>query len=150
MPRPGGPATGAPSTTRHRSSILSAFSYPEVLPCSLLQHRAGHEPRGLESAPGANGHADGGHRHCAGIGDQGRRPFRPPHRARSGQRGCAQPDIFVRPDIQDIRVLDFYRFEEIFKQGIPARNALETELRERLDASSRGNSPQRAMTSTPS
>lgn len=61
-----------------------------------------------------------------------------------------QPDIFVRPDIQDIRVLDFYRFEEIFKQGIPARDALETELRERLGASSRGNSPQRAMTSTPS
>jgi NTE family protein len=43
-----------------------------------------------------------------------------------------QPDILVRPDIQDIRVLDFYRFEEIFEQGAPARDELEAELRRKI------------------
>lgn len=43
-----------------------------------------------------------------------------------------QPDILMQPDIQDVRVLDFYRFEEIFEQGLPARDALESELRKRL------------------
>ena len=61
-----------------------------------------------------------------------------------------QPDIFVRPDIQDVRVLEFYRFEEIFAQGIPARDALEAELRRRTGASSRWHPLQRPTTSTPS
>ncbi len=43
-----------------------------------------------------------------------------------------QPDILVQPDIKDVRVLDFYRFEDIFEQGRPARDELEAELRERL------------------
>ena len=43
-----------------------------------------------------------------------------------------QPDILVQPEIKDVRVLDFYRFEEIFEQGRPAQDALEAELRERL------------------
>lgn len=64
-----------------------------------------------------------------------------------------QPDIVVRPDIQDIRVLDFYRSEEIFEQGIPARDAFEAELRQRVvpvEPSSRRNPPQRTTISTPS
>lgn len=43
-----------------------------------------------------------------------------------------RPDILVQPEIADVRVLDFHRFEDIFKQGRPARDALEAELRERL------------------
>lgn len=43
-----------------------------------------------------------------------------------------QPDILVQPDIRDVRVLDFYRFEDIFEQGRVARDALESELRQRL------------------
>ncbi len=46
-----------------------------------------------------------------------------------------EPDILVRPEIKDIRVLDFYRFEDIFEQGRPARDALEAELRELLGRS---------------
>jgi NTE family protein len=42
------------------------------------------------------------------------------------------PDFLVRPDIRDVRVLDFYRFEEIFEQGRPARDALEADLRTHL------------------
>lgn len=43
-----------------------------------------------------------------------------------------EPDIMVRPEIEDVRVLEFYRFENIPEQGRPARDALEKELRERL------------------
>ncbi|TVP83715.1 MAG: patatin-like phospholipase family protein [Thioalkalivibrio sp.] len=43
-----------------------------------------------------------------------------------------EPDIMVRPEIEGVRVLEFYRFEDIFEQGRPARDALEAELRERL------------------
>jgi NTE family protein len=43
-----------------------------------------------------------------------------------------QPDILVQPDIMDVRLLDFYRFHEIFEQGRPARDALEADLRKRL------------------
>jgi NTE family protein len=44
-----------------------------------------------------------------------------------------QPDILVQPDIKDVRLLDFYRFQEIFELGRPARDALEAELRRRLE-----------------
>ncbi|AGA32877.1 Patatin [Thioalkalivibrio nitratireducens DSM 14787] len=43
------------------------------------------------------------------------------------------PDFLVRPDIQDVRVLDFHRFEDIFEQARPARDALEADLRQYLD-----------------
>jgi NTE family protein len=43
-----------------------------------------------------------------------------------------QPDFLVRPDIRDVRVLDFHRFEDIFEQARPARDALEAGLRARL------------------
>ena len=43
-----------------------------------------------------------------------------------------EPDFMVTPDIRDVRVMDFYRFEEILRQAEPARDALETGLRDRL------------------
>jgi NTE family protein len=42
------------------------------------------------------------------------------------------PDIYVAPDIRNIRVLDFHRFEDIFRQAQPAKAALKRELRRRL------------------
>ena len=42
------------------------------------------------------------------------------------------PDIYLAPDIRNVRVLDFYRFEEIFRQTKPAKAALKRELGRRL------------------
>lgn len=42
------------------------------------------------------------------------------------------PDIYLAPDIRNIKVLDFYRFEEIFQQTRPAKAALKRELQRRL------------------
>jgi NTE family protein len=39
-----------------------------------------------------------------------------------------QPDIYVRPDIRDIRVLEFYKAREVFEQAEPARRRLAGEL----------------------
>ena len=43
-----------------------------------------------------------------------------------------EPDFMVTPDIRDVRVMDFYRFEEILRQAEPALDALEAGLRDRL------------------
>jgi len=43
-----------------------------------------------------------------------------------------RPDIFLRPDIRNVRVLEFYRFQEIFRQAEPARDRLRRELLARL------------------
>jgi NTE family protein len=45
-----------------------------------------------------------------------------------------QPDILIRPDIRDVRVLEFHRFGEIFEQARPAQEALRQELKARLIA----------------
>ena len=42
------------------------------------------------------------------------------------------PDIYLAPDIRNVRVLDFYRFEDIFRQTESAKAALKRELRRRL------------------
>lgn len=42
----------------------------------------------------------------------------------------APPDIFIAPEIRDIRALEFYRAEEVFTQAEPAMR----ELRQRLEA----------------
>lgn len=42
---------------------------------------------------------------------------------------CQPPHIYIHPDLKNIRVLDFNRFEEIYKQTIPARNKLKRALR---------------------
>jgi NTE family protein len=39
------------------------------------------------------------------------------------------PHIYIHPDLNNIRVLDFHRFEEIYKLATPARNKLKRALR---------------------
>ena len=39
------------------------------------------------------------------------------------------PDIYIRPALENIRVLDFNRAEEIYSQSMPARNELRSKLR---------------------
>ena len=44
------------------------------------------------------------------------------------RRRLAEPDIFLAPEITDVRVLEFYRYELIFKQGQPEADRLKREL----------------------
>jgi len=46
-----------------------------------------------------------------------------------------QPDFLVRPDIKDVRVLEFYRFAEIFEQARPALETFRRDLALRLERS---------------
>jgi NTE family protein len=39
------------------------------------------------------------------------------------------PHIYIHPDLNNIRVLDFHRFEEIYEQAMPARKKLKRALR---------------------
>lgn len=39
------------------------------------------------------------------------------------------PQIYIRPQLEDIRVLEFNRVDEIYRQAMPARARLEQELR---------------------
>ena len=39
------------------------------------------------------------------------------------------PHIYIRPDLENIRVLDFNRAEEIYSQSMPARNELRRKMR---------------------
>jgi NTE family protein len=39
------------------------------------------------------------------------------------------PDIYIRPELQDIRVLEFNRVDEIYAQAVPARDELRQALR---------------------
>ena len=43
-----------------------------------------------------------------------------------------RPDIFPRPAIRDVRLLEFYRFEKIYRQAAPEQARLERELEARL------------------
>ena len=42
------------------------------------------------------------------------------------------PDIFIRPTLEDIRVHEFDRVDEIYQQAMPAGNKLKQELRKRI------------------
>ncbi len=42
---------------------------------------------------------------------------------------CRPPDIYIRPELNDIRVLDFNKFEDIYQQAKPASNKLKRALR---------------------
>lgn len=44
------------------------------------------------------------------------------------------PDIYIRPELQDIRVLEFNRVDEIYAQAAPARDELKQALRAGLGA----------------
>jgi NTE family protein len=50
------------------------------------------------------------------------------------KRKLAEPDIYIRPEIVDVRALEFYRAEEIFAQAEPAKARLKDELRRALAA----------------
>ena len=41
---------------------------------------------------------------------------------------CLQPDIFVHPGIHDIKLLDFNKVEEVFKQSAPAMEELRAKI----------------------
>jgi NTE family protein len=54
------------------------------------------------------------------------------------------PDIYIRPEILDVRVLEFYRAGEIFEAAMPARRELNRELRRLLGShGGPGGSPRR-------
>ena len=42
---------------------------------------------------------------------------------------CQPPHIYIHPDLNNIRVLDFHRFEEIYAQARPAQKKLKRALR---------------------
>lgn len=44
-----------------------------------------------------------------------------------------KPDIYVRPEIQDVRLLEFSKIEEVFVQTAPAVEALKKQLAERYE-----------------
>jgi len=48
------------------------------------------------------------------------------------RRRLAEPDIFLAPEVTDVRVLEFYRYEQIFSQAKPAAEHLKRELEARL------------------
>lgn len=46
----------------------------------------------------------------------------------AGMLAQRQPDIYIKPDIHDVRVLEFYKAEQIFAAAQPAARNLETKL----------------------
>jgi NTE family protein len=40
-----------------------------------------------------------------------------------------RPDIYIRPEIRDVRVLEFYKAEQVFGQALPAKQQLIKALR---------------------
>lgn len=46
---------------------------------------------------------------------------------------AASPDIYIEPEITDIRVLEFYKAAEIFKQAEPTKQQFKSELEKWLD-----------------
>ena len=47
----------------------------------------------------------------------------------SAKMGQREPDIFIAPQISDIRALEFYNADTVFEQAEPAKEQLESELR---------------------
>ena len=45
----------------------------------------------------------------------------------------SRPDIYIKPDIQDVRLLHFNRIESIMEQAAPAAEQLRKELIKQLD-----------------
>ena len=41
---------------------------------------------------------------------------------------CLQPDIFVHPGIHDIKLLDFNKVEDVFKQAEPTMEELRIKI----------------------
>ena len=45
----------------------------------------------------------------------------------------SRPDIYIAPDISDVRVLEFHKAEHIFRQAQPAKDRLKRELEKRMN-----------------
>ena len=43
-----------------------------------------------------------------------------------------QPDIYVEPDIEDIRLLEFYKAAQVFRQAQPAKEQFKRDLELKL------------------
>ena len=43
-----------------------------------------------------------------------------------------RPDIYIRPDITNVRVLEFYKADQVFKQALPEKRSLVKALRRKL------------------
>lgn len=54
------------------------------------------------------------------------------HTIVQGKYALRPPDISITPDIVDIRALEFYKVDTIFKQAMPAKEQLKRELAARL------------------
>jgi NTE family protein len=44
----------------------------------------------------------------------------------------ARPDIYVEPEIEDIRLLEFYKAAQVFRQAQPAKEQFRQDLQLRL------------------
>ena len=42
---------------------------------------------------------------------------------------CQKPQIYIRPDIRNVRVLEFYKARQIFEQSLPAMRQLQRDLK---------------------
>jgi len=42
----------------------------------------------------------------------------------------SKPDIYLRPDIQGVRIFDFGKLDEVFRQAAPAASRLRRQLKE--------------------
>ena len=43
------------------------------------------------------------------------------------------PDIYIAPEIADIKMLEFYKADQIFKQAKPAKDLLRREIEKLLE-----------------
>jgi len=44
-----------------------------------------------------------------------------------------RPDIYIKPNISDVRILEFHKAEHVFRQAQPAKDQLKRELEKRLN-----------------
>jgi len=54
------------------------------------------------------------------------------HSIVAGKMALRPPDIMIRPEIADIRTLEFHKVDAIYQQARPARDRLKRELEQRL------------------
>ena len=45
---------------------------------------------------------------------------------------CVEPDIYIKPAIENVRVLEFYKAEQIFREALPAATRLKSALRNKM------------------
>jgi NTE family protein len=52
---------------------------------------------------------------------------------------CSMPSIYIEPDISGIRVLEFYKADQIFKQALPAKEMLKREMEKLMEVAEGSN-----------